>query len=247
MDTILQNHWHHLPAIQSLELLESDPQRGLDTFAVRHRQEHFGPNMLTPRKGKSPLVKFLLQFKNPLIFILVIASVVTAVLKDPLDAAVIFGVVLINAIIGYIQEARAEQAIAALSKTMTAEATVVRSGNVVRLPAAELVPGDIVQLAAGVRVPADMRLIATRDLQVAEAAITGESLPVSKDASSVLPNETVLADRKNMAFASTLVTSGTGTGVVTGTGDWTEVGRISQLLFEAVELETPLTPQDCTF
>jgi len=241
MDTILQNHWHHLPAIQSLELLESDPQLGLDTFAVRHRQKHFGPNKLTPRKGKSPLVKFLLQFKNPLIFILVIASVVTAVLKDPLDAAVIFGVVLINAIIGYVQEARAEQAIAALSKTMTAEATVVRSGVTVRLPAAELVPGDIVQLAAGVRVPADMRLIAARDLQVAEAALTGESLPVSKDASSVLPNETVLADRKNMAYASTLVTSGTGTGVVASTGDRTEVGRISQLLFEAIELETPLT------
>ncbi len=241
MDSILKNHWHHLPANQALELLESDPQRGLDIFAFKRRREHFGPNQLTPRKGKSPLVKFLLQFKNPLVFILVVASVVTAVLKDPLDAAVIFGVVLINAIIGYIQEARAEQAIAALSKTMTAEATVVRGGATVRLPAAELVPGDIVLLAAGVRVPADMRLIATRDLQIAEAALTGESLPVSKDASSVLPTDTVLADRKNMAYASTLVTSGTGTGVVTGTGDRTEVGRISQLLSEAVGLETPLT------
>ena len=241
MDTILQDHWHHLPANEVLELLESDPHRGLDTFAVRHRQEHFGPNQLTPRKGKSPLVKFLLQFKNPLVFILVIASVVTAVLKDPLDAAVIFGVVLINAIIGYVQEARAEQAIAALSKTMTAEATVVRGGATVRLPAAELIPGDIVQLAAGARVPADMRLIASRDLQVAEAALTGESLPVSKDASGVLPNGTILADRKNMAYASTLVTSGIGTGIVTSTGDRTEVGRISQLLSEAVELQTPLT------
>jgi cation-transporting ATPase F len=241
MDTILQNHWHYLLANEALELLESDPQRGLDTFVIRHRQEHFGPNQLTPRKGKSPLVKFLLQFKNPLIFILVVASAVTAVLKDPLDAAVIFGVVLINAVIGYVQEARAEQAIAALSKTMTAESTVVRGGKVVRLPAAELVPGDIVQLVAGARVPADMRLIASRDLQVAEAALTGESQPVSKDASGVLPNGTILAERKNMAYASTLVTSGTGTGIVTATGDRTEVGRISQLLSEAVELETPLT------
>ncbi len=241
MDTILQNHWHHLPANEVLELLESDPQRGLDTFAVGRRQEHFGPNQLTPRKGKSPLVKFLLQFKNPLVFILVVASVVTAVLKDPLDAAVIFGVVLINAIIGYIQEARAEQAIAALSKTMTAEATVLRGGMVIRLSASELVPGDIVQLAAGARVPADLRLIASRDLQVAEAALTGESLPVAKDAAGILPTETVLADRKNMAYASTLVTYGTGTGMVTATGDRTEVGRISQLLSEAVELETPLT------
>jgi Ca2+-transporting ATPase len=241
MDTILQNHWHHLPANEVLELLESDPQRGLDTFAVRHRQEHFGPNQLTPRKGKSPPVKFLLQFKNPLVFILVIASVVTAVLKDPLDAAVIFGVVLINAIIGYIQEARAEQAIAALSKTMTAEAIVVRGGATVRLPATELVPGDIVLLAAGARVPADMRLIAARDLQVAEAALTGESLPVAKDAGQTVSPETVLAERKNMAYASTLVTYGTGTGIITATGDRTEVGRISQLLSEAVNLETPLT------
>ncbi len=241
MDTILQDHWHHLPANEVLELLESDPQRGLDTFAVRHRQEHFGPNQLTPRKGRSPLVKFLLQFKNPLVFILVIASVVTAVLKDPLDAAVIFGVVLINAIIGYIQEARAEQAIAALSKTMTAEATVVRGGVTIRLPAAELVPGDIVLLAAGARVPADMRLIAARDLQVAEAALTGESLPVAKDAGQTVSPETVLAERKNMAYASTLVTYGTGTGIITATGDRTEVGRISQLLSEAVNLETPLT------
>ena len=241
MDTILQDHWHHLPANEVLELLESDPQRGLDTFAVRHRQEHFGPNQLTSRKGKSPLVKFLLQFKNPLVFILVIASVATAVLKDLLDAAVIFGVVLINAIIGYIKEARAEQAIAALSKTMTAEATVVRGRATVRLLAAELVPGDIVLLAAGARVPADMRLITARDLQVAEAALTGESLPVAKDAGQTVSPETVLAERKNMAYASTLVTYGTGTGIITATGDRTEVGRISQLLSEAVNLETPLT------
>jgi cation-transporting ATPase F len=241
MDTILHNHWHHLPANEVLELLESDLQRGLDTFTVGRRQKHFGLNQLTPRKGKSPLVKFLLQFKNPLIFILVVASVVTAVLKDPLDATVIFGVVLINAIIGYIQEARAEQAITALSKTMTAEATVLRGGMIIRQTASELVPGDIVQLATGARVPADMRLIVARDLQVAEAALTGESLPVSKDASGVLPHETVLADRTNMAYASTLVTYGTGTGIVTGTGDRTEIGRISKLLSEAIELETPLT------
>jgi cation-transporting P-type ATPase F len=241
MDTILHNHWHQLHANEVLELLESDPQRGLDIFAIRHRREHFGFNQLTPRKGMSPLVKFLLQFKNPLVFILVIASAVTAVLKDPLDAAVIFGVVLINAAIGYIQEARAEQAIAALSRTMTTEATVIRSGASERLPATELVPGDIVVLVSGARVPADMRLITARDMQVAEAALTGESLPVYKDASDMLPKETVLAERKNMVYASTLVTTGAGTGIVTATGDQTEIGRISQLLSETVELETPLT------
>ncbi len=247
MQTILGKHWHHLPAEEALQILETHPQKGLDIFEVRRRQQHFGPNALTPRKGKSPLVKFLLQFKNPLILILVAAAAVTAVLKDPLDAAVIFGVVLINAVIGFIQEARAEQAIAALAQTMTAEAVVIRAGETLRLPATELVPGDLVQLAAGARVPADLRLIASRDLQIAEAALTGESVPVQKDASALLPPETVLAERKNMAYASTLVTYGTGLGVVTATGDGTEIGRISQLIAEAVELETPLTRKIAQF
>jgi Ca2+-transporting ATPase len=247
MYTILNKHWHHLRAGEVVELLETNVQTGLDQFEVRHRVEHFGANVLTPRKGKSPIVRFLAQFTSPLVLILVIASVVTAVVKDLLDAAVIFGVVLINAIIGYIQEARAEQAIAALSKTMTAEATVIRGGQVVRLHASELVPGDLVQLAAGARVPADMRLVASRDLQIAESALTGESVPVEKDASHLLPSETVLAERKNMAYASTLVTYGTGLGVVTATGDSTEVGRISQLISSAVELETPLTRKIAQF
>ena len=172
-----------LPA-EVLDLLDSNLQHGLDVFEIKHRQERFGLNVLTPKKGKSPLLRFLLQFNNPLVIILLVASLVTAVLKDPTDALVIFGVVLINAVIGYIQEARAEQAIAALAKTMTTEAAVIRSGKVMRLPAAELVPGDIVQLQAGSRVPADLRLVASRDLQVTEAALTGESLPVEKDAST---------------------------------------------------------------
>jgi cation-transporting ATPase F len=247
MYTLLNKHWHHLPASEVLKLLETDAQTGLDMFVLQHRLEHFGLNVLTPRKGKSPLVRFLAQFTNPLVLILVIASAVTAVLKDPLDAAVIFGVVLINAIIGYIQEARAEQAIAALSKTMTAEATVIRGGQVVRLPASHLVPGDVVQLAAGARVPADMRLVASRDLQIAESALTGESVPVEKDSVKVMSSETVLAERKNMAYASTLVTYGTGLGAVTATGDNTEVGRISQLISSAVELETPLTRKIAQF
>ncbi|HQN43786.1 MAG TPA: cation-transporting P-type ATPase, partial [Anaerolineaceae bacterium] len=162
-------------------------------------------------------------------------------LKDPTDAAVIFGVVLINAVIGYIQESRAEQAIAALAKTMTTEAAVVRGGKVVRLSAVELVPGDIVQLQAGARVPADLRLVTSRDLQVTEAALTGESVPVEKDANLLIEPEAVLAERRNMAYASTLVTYGTATGVVVATGDGSEIGRISQLISSAVELETPLT------
>jgi Ca2+-transporting ATPase len=241
MNTLLGKHWHHLPKEEVLDLLDSDPQIGLDVFEIKHRRERFGFNVLTPQKGKSPLVRFLLQFNNPLVLILLAASIVTAILKDLTDALVIFGVVLINAVISYIQEARAEQSIAALSKTMTTEATVIRSGKVTRLPAAELLPGDIVQLQAGSRVPADMRLIATRDLQVTEAALTGESLPVEKDANKIIDHDAALAERQNMVYASTLVTYGTATGIVAAIGDDSEIGRISQLISSTTELETPLT------
>ncbi len=247
MDTLLGKHWHHLSKNEILDLLDTDAQQGLDLFEAKHRQERFGRNVLTPKKGKSPLQRFLLQFNNPLVYILLVASAVTAVLKDPLDAVVIFGVVLVNALIGYLQEARAEQSIAALAQTMSTEAAVLRSGKVLRLSAAELIPGDIVQLQAGSRVPADLRLISSRDLQVTEAALTGESIPVEKDATLHLAPDAVLAERRNMAYASTLVTYGTASGVVVATGDGSEIGRISQLISTAAELETPLTRKIAQF
>ena len=225
MQTLMGHHWHHLPADEALVLLESDATKGLDTFEVRHRRERFGANVLTPRKGASPFVRFLRQFNNPLILI----------------------VVFINAIIGYIQEARAEQAIEALAQTITTEATVIRGGKTLRLDAAELVPGDLVLLQSGNKAPADLRLIRSRDLQVAEAALTGESAPVEKLADVLLAPDTSLAERRNMAYASTLVTYGQATGIVTATGDNTEVGRISQLLSEAHDLQTPLTRKMATF
>jgi cation-transporting P-type ATPase F len=241
MDSLLGRHWHHLPADEALQLLDTNPQTGLDIFEIKHRREHFGPNALTPKKGKSSLVRFLLQFNNPLIYILLASAVITAVIKDPLDAAIILAVVLINAIIGFVQESKAEQAMAALAQVMTTSATVRRSGETQRVPAQDLVPGDIVLLQAGDKVPADLRLIQTRDLQIAEAALTGEAVPVQKDGSALLDPDAVLADRSNMAYASTLVTYGFGTGVAVGIGDGTEVGRISHLIAEAKEIETPLT------
>ncbi|MBN1790843.1 MAG: cation-transporting P-type ATPase [Bacteroidales bacterium] len=230
-----------MPQEEIVDLLNTNLQKGLEILEVKHRQQQFGLNVITPGKGKGPLLRFLLQFNNPLVIILLIASVVTILLKDTTDAMVIFGVVLINAIIGFIQESRAEEAISALSKTMTTEANAIRSGKTVRIPAAELVPGDIVQLQAGMSVPADVRLMSSRDLQVTEAALTGESLPVKKNADVLLPHDTVLADRINIAYASTLVTYGTAHGVVVATGDKSEVGRISQLISGAAELRTPLT------
>ena len=241
MQTLLSKHWHHLPVEEVQEILETDTEHGLDRFEVQHRQTRFGPNALTPRKGKSPLLRFLLQFNNPLIYVLLIASVITVLVKGLVDAGIIVGVVLINAIVGFIQESRAENAIAALAQSMVAEATVIRSGQKLRLPAPQLVPGDIVLLQSGDKVPADLRLVQSRDLQIAEASLTGESVPVEKGTRSILPEDTSLGDRRNMAYATTLVTYGQGAGIVVATGDATEIGRISQLLSEAAELETPLT------
>jgi Ca2+-transporting ATPase len=247
MQTLLGRHWHHLPAEEVVQLMETDLECGLDLFEVKHRQERFGPNVLTPRRGKSPLLRFLLQFNNPLIYILLAAAVITAVIKDPVDAGIILAVVLVNAVIGFVQEARAEKAIEALAQAMTAEAAALRSGQRLRLPAAELVPGDVVLLQAGDKVPADLRLIRSRDLRIAEASLTGESVPAEKATEGSLAPDTVLADRLNMAYASTLVTYGQGTGVVIATGDDTEVGRISQLISATQELETPLTRKMARF
>jgi cation-transporting P-type ATPase F len=241
MQTLLGKHWHHLPNEEILHLLETDESKGLDLFELNHRQERFGPNALTPQKGKSPFVRFLLQFNNPLIYVLLASSIVTAFVKGLVDAGIIMGVVFVNAIVGFVQESRAENAINALVKSMVAEATVLRAGKKDRVPATSLVPGDIVLLQSGDKVPADLRLVQTRELQVAEATLTGESLPIEKKADTLLANDTPLSDRRNMAYATTLVTYGQGTGVVIATGDATEIGRISQLISQAQSLETPLT------
>ena len=240
MNTLIGKHWHHLPAEEVVDLLDGNPERGLDQFEVKHLQETFGPNAITAKKGKGPLKRFLLQFHQPLIYILIVSGIITALLQEWVDSGVIFGVVLVNAIIGYIQEAKAVNALAALARTMTTEATVLRQGEKKRIPATELVPGDIVLLTGGDKVPADMRLLAIRNLRVDESALTGESLPVEKTEGE-LDHDTLPADRRNMAYASTLVTYGQGKGIVTATGDHTEVGRISELIASADELATPLT------
>ena len=235
------NVWHTLPPNDVIVRLDSDERFGLTTTEAEQRLKQYGPNVITAKRGKSPLIRFLLQFHNPLLYILLVASGITFVLKDVVDAAIIFGVVLVNVILGYIQESRAEKAIEALARTMTMEATVIRDGKTVRIPAAALVPGDLVLLQSGDKVPADMRLVHTRDLQIAEAALTGESAPVAKQAHAALDPDTTLADRITMAYASTLVTYGQGAGIVVATGDKTEVGRISQLIATAHDLQTPLT------
>jgi Ca2+-transporting ATPase len=240
MQLLNDQHWHALSEREVVDLLESDARQGLDLFAVRHRLEQFGANALTPPKGPSALRRLLQQFVDPLVIILIAAGVVTCFLRDWVDAGVIFGVVLLNAIVGYIQEAKAVAAIDALTKAMTTEATLIRAGEQLRLPATEIVPGDLVQLQAGDKVPADLRLLRSRELRVDESALTGESLPVEKTDKRVA-KDCPLAERGDMAYASALVTFGTGAGLVVATGDATEVGKISQLIQEARDLKTPLT------
>ncbi|MGB5605446.1 MAG: HAD-IC family P-type ATPase, partial [Gammaproteobacteria bacterium] len=180
MDSLLSRHWHHLPRREIETLLETDGASGLDMFEVAHRQTNFGPNRLTLKRGKGPLILFLLQFNQPLVYILLGAVVITFVLQEWVDSGVIFGVVLVNAIIGFIQESRALKAIEALTHSMEGVATVVRAGKKEKIAASGLVPGDLVLLQSGDKVPVDLRLLRTRELQIDESALTGESVPVQK-------------------------------------------------------------------
>jgi len=242
MQDLMERHWHHLPEAEVADFLDADPARGLDRLEAEERQRRFGPNALTPRKGRGPLLRFLDQFNQALVYVLLAAILVKLALGGYVDAGVIFGVVLLNAIIGFVQESKAASALDALSRALTTESTVVRGGERRRVNARELVPGDLVLLASGDKVPADLRLLKVRDLRVDESALTGESVPVEKRAGA-MDHDTALADRANMAYSSTFVTFGTAAGLVTATGDNTEVGRISELIARADPLQTPLTRQ----
>ena len=246
METLLERQWHHRPVEDLMDLIGSHPEDGLDLLEVQARREQFGPNRLTPRKTHGPLMRFLLQFRQPLVLILIAAGVVTGLIAEWSDASVILAVVLINAVIGFVQENKAAGAIEALSRSMTTTANTVRGGRMQTVPSEDLVPGDVVTLQSGDRVPADLRLFRLRELRVDEAALTGESLPVDKQLGELEP-DTVLGDRRNMAYASTLVTYGSARGLVVATGDRTEIGRISEMISGVDTLETPLTRRIARF
>ncbi len=239
-------HWHAFAAEDAAAQLRASFEHGLTDEEVSSRLALHGENRITVPPGRAPWRRFALQFVQPLILVLLAAGVITALLGEWVDSGVIFGVTLINAIIGFIQEGRAERALTALAHSVTSEVTVVRSGRKQRLASTALVPGDVVLLAAGDKVPADLRLFRSKDLQAMEAALTGESTAVAKH-EDALPEETALAERSNMAYASTVMISGQGAGIVVDTGDHTETGRISRLIAEAPDLSTPLTRKMATF
>ncbi|SFG08920.1 HAD-IC family P-type ATPase [Neptunomonas qingdaonensis] len=246
MDTLDVKNWHQMSADEVVGCVQTDTLKGLDACDVEQRQQAQGLNRLTIKKGKSPLVLFLLQFNQPLVIILLAATLITFALKEWVDSGVIFAVVLVNAIIGFTQELKAIKAIEALSRGMEGTATVIRSGKKQIVSVADLVLGDLVLLQSGDKVPADVRLLRVRELQVDESALTGESVAVQKN-SQQLTHDSQLADRKNMGYSSTLVTYGTAVGVVVATGDRTEIGRINALIAGADALATPLTRKIASF
>jgi cation-transporting ATPase F len=238
--------WHAHSPQSAIARTKSDARAGLTDAEAALRLERCGPNRMTAAKRTPAWLRFLLQFHQPLIHILLAAAVISAALGEWTDASVIFGVVLVNALIGHFQESKAEKAIDALDRLVFTESTVRRGGRTRRIPSSHLVPGDIVLLRRGDRVPADLRLLHCRGLRTEEAALTGESLPVSKDC-GVLPAETPLADRVNLAFTGTMVAGGQGEGVAFATGDATEMGRIAGLMARADTLQTPLTRRIAAF
>ena len=215
---------------------------GLTREEAEKRLATHGENRLPGIKRTSPLVRFLNQFNNLLIYVLLIAALVTILLQHWVDSGVIIGVVIINGLIGFIQEGKAERALDAIRNMLSHEATVLRCGEQITVSTEQLVPGDIVLLCAGDKVPADLRLLHVRNLGIDEATLTGESVPVMKTVEPLTEN-TALADRKCMAYSGTLVTSGQAEGIVIATGPRTEIGRINAMLREVSTITTPLLRQ----
>jgi P-type Ca2+ transporter type 2C len=247
----LDKAWHTLSIEAAAAALETNLDHGLSEAQVRERREQFGPNQLREGPPRTFWQMLLDQFNQFLVLILIAAAVVSALIgwsefnrtgemTEFIDAAAIMTIVILNAILGVVQEGRAEEALAALKKMAAPNAQVLRNGHRVTVPSVELVPGDVVILETGNYIPADVRLVESINLRVEEASLTGESVPVGKDARDTLPPDASLGDRHNMAFMSTVVTYGRGSGLVTGTGMQTQIGAIAEMIQSYEEEQTPL-------
>ena len=238
-EPIAEQEWHALKAEEVLKHLEVR-ENGLTTKEAQSRLGHYGPNQLKEAPRPTFLQMLWEQLNNFVVILLIIASVVSALLGDYIEASAIMAIVVLNAVLGIVQERRAEEALAALKKLAAPDAQVIRDGRRQSIPARDLVPGDIVFLEAGNYIPADVRLLEAVNLRVEEASLTGESLPVQKNAVTVLDQNVPLGDRKNTAFMGTLVSYGRGRGVVTSTGMRTQLGLIATMLQSVETEETPL-------
>ncbi len=233
-------NWHSLGAEEVLIKLNTLADQGLSDEEAAKRLQHYGPNQLAEKPPVSFWKMLLDQFNNFVVIMLIIASVISAFLGDYIEAAAIMAIVILNAALGVFQERRAEQALAALKKLAAPEAHVIRNGSRTVVPSPRVVPGDIILLEAGNYVPADIHLLEAVNLRVEEAALTGESVPVQKDAATRLEADIPLGDRKNTTFMGTLVSYGRGKGVVVSTGMRTQIGLIAEMLQSVDEEETPL-------
>jgi Ca2+-transporting ATPase len=232
--------WHSLSAEETLQRLETPPADGLSTAEAERRLKEYGLNQLVEKPRRTFLQLVLEQLKSFVILLLIGAAILSAVLGEYIDAGAILAIVLLNTILGVVQESRAEEALAALKRMAAPECHVLRDGKRVTLPATQLVPGDIVFLEAGYYVPADVRLIEAVNLRIDEAPLTGESVAVQKNAALKLEPEAALGDRKNTAYMGTVVSYGRGKGVVTSTGMHTQLGMIATMLQSVQEEQTPL-------
>lgn len=230
--------WHARPVDQVVELLNCNTD-GLSTEEVRDRIQQYGPNTIRETQGQSAIALLLSQFRSPLIYILLVASLATLALQEYIDTAVIAAVLILNAVIGFTQERKAERSVLALRQLVAPKAHVLRNGREIEVESAELVPGDLVILESGTRVPADIRVISATSLMADESLLTGESTPVQKRREEIAP-ETGVSDRNNMLYAGTTVSSGRGRGVVVETGDRTELGSIAEQVREHEVVQTPL-------
>ncbi len=230
---------HSLSTEAVFEVLDSGPE-GMDSSGAEAALERHGPNALPQAEEETDLQRLLRQFRNPMIYVLIAAAVATALLGEVIDTIVIGAVVLVNALVGYFQEGRAADALAAIRDMLSPESEVRREGKWATIPSEEIAPGDVVRLRAGDKVPADLRLFETSSLRIEESALTGESVPADK-ATGEVAGDADLGDRSSMAFSGTVVAAGSGLGVVTGTGSETEIGRITSMLHEVEKVETPLT------
>ena len=213
---------------------------GLSDQEVKDRREQFGANRLTSKRRTTLIEKFISQFKDLMIIILIIAAIIAGFAGETVDAAIILAVVILNAVFGVFQESKAENAIDSLKEMSAPMATVLRNNQPMSIKSEDIVPGDIVLLEAGDVVPADVRLIEANSLKIEEAALTGESVPVNKQVDPIVEDDLPLGDRKDLGFMNSNVTSGRATGVVIGTGMNTEVGKIAHMLNTTEETTTPL-------
>ena len=234
--------WHALSTNDVVSRLGTNAAEGLDPSEASARLEKYGPNRLPEGRKRGPFLRFLAQFNNILVYVLLAAGFIKLMLNLRIDAAIIFAVVILNALLGFVQEGKAEKALDSIRNMLSAEARTMRSGETRMIPAEQLVPGDVVLLESGDKIPADLRLIEAKNLRTEEAALTGESVPAEKNVDAVPANATI-GDRASMAFSGTMVVSGRATGVVVATGNETELGRINQLLAQVSPLETPLLRQ----